>query len=118
MIASGRMEHGSNDYDLLFFDRLINHTIWESLRITPSDVLGRMPTAVQKRSYGKEIKHFQDLFHELITETGTLSVIPLRRFNYIVSGARPNNDLPPHDFGRDRKRSFIASSDTDELGLE
>ena len=49
------------------------------------------------------VEYRQDLFDELITQTGTLSIIPIGYFEYVGFRLRPRNDLPVHDFDRDRK---------------
>lgn len=115
---SDRVNHGGDDHELLFFECLVNYAIRESLWITPTNVLGWMLAAVQQGIYFKGIEYVQYLSSKLVSKTGTLSVIPLCCFNYVVFRLRPRNDLPPHDFDRERRRRFISSSDTEESGSE
>jgi hypothetical protein len=112
----GGVQHSGYYHKLLLFDHFVNHTIGESFRIAPSDIFGWMPAAVQKRIDLKRIEYRKDLFNEFVAETGTLRVILLRCFHYVVFRLRPCNDFPFHDFDRERSPRLISSRGTDELG--
>jgi len=87
------MNNDGDYYKTFFFDHFINHAVRKSFWITPANVLRRMPAAMQEWIYRQFIKHRQNFLDELVSETGTLVVIPARRFGYVVFRLGSRNDF-------------------------
>ena len=65
------------DYnDSLVLVDFVNHSVGKALRITPTNVFARMPTAVKQRIYREVVEHRQDFFDKAITTTFAAAVIP------------------------------------------
>jgi hypothetical protein len=116
-MASG-VNNGSDYYKALFVDDFVDYTVRKAPWVTPTNVLGWMPAAMQEWIYRQLIKHRQSLFDEFVSQTGSLVVIPIRRLGYVVFRLGSRNDFPFHDFDRERRRFFKSSRDTEELGSE
>jgi len=113
----GGMQHGSHNHELFILQHLVNYAIRKALRVTPADVFARMSARIEQRILGKRTEDLENFLHKITTKAGLALVIPRRRFLYVISRLRSDDDLPVHDLERDRSRSFILANGTDESGF-
>jgi len=77
-----------------------------------------MPPTMKQRIDGKSIKYGEEFFNKLVTKTFPAAVIPRGDLDNFIVYFRSDDNLPLRRFLRDRRPSFRASKDKDEVGFE
>jgi hypothetical protein len=116
-IVSCCMQHGRHNDGIVCFDYFVDHSIGESVGVTPADVLPRMSATLQHWVRRQFIKHPDDLLAELGAQAGLLRVISLGRLTYVGLDFWTKQHPPFHGLYWRRSRCFISSRDIDESGL-
>jgi hypothetical protein len=78
------MQMRRDNHFLFRFNQFIDHSVWKSFRISPSNILCAVSPRIEQRILGERVQdtnHFLDEFHP---KPSLLSIVPIRRFGYIV----------------------------------
>ena len=105
------------DYNLaLRFQHFVDHAIRKPLRVSPADVLGRVPTAVQQGILPQRAPNLDDPPHKLAAKPCVPRLIPSGGFGHVLFDLRAEFNYPAHLVNRERRRFSITSSDTADCG--
>ena len=111
---SSGVKHSRNNHDPFRFVHLIHNSIWKTRRISPSDILCAVPSAVQQWIHRQRIPNANDLLHKLRAQSRLARLIPSGGLRHVLFHFRAEINPPIHFEKRSRRRVFISSKGTAE----
>src|SRR6266478_1191675 len=107
---------GRNNDGLFTLQHLIDYSVREILRIAPSNTLGGVFSASEKRVLGESLEHLQYLVYESAAKSLFVGVVPIGRLSEILLNLWTDDDAPTHLLERRRTRFLNPSKDKEEEG--
>src|SRR5438128_1293718 len=105
-IASCCVKYGRDDYKVFFFEHFVNDAIGEVFRVTPANVLARMPTTAEQGLFLQSIELVKDLLDEPVPKSIFARVVPIGGFENVLRNLWSDHDTPTHFLERPRTRVF------------